>query len=127
MTRHHLACYALTASAALLAGVLLVQLVQQGAVGSRAEASMVIAEPSFTVMTARTRANEDSLFALDNRQGTLMVYTLGARGELQIATVVDIDAIFGEAFPPGLDEFDADDGDEPVQTPGIRQPMIPED
>ncbi len=124
MSRTSLACYALTASAAVLAALLLVQLAQRGPVEPQAQAAMVIAQPSYTVMTARTRANEDSLFALDNTRGTLMIYRLDAQGQLLPATVVDIAAVFGEAFE---DEGDPDDEREPVQRPGIGRPLSPQD
>ncbi|MEX0887411.1 MAG: hypothetical protein WD009_13330 [Phycisphaeraceae bacterium] len=100
MNRTTLAGHALTASAFLLAGLLVLQLAQHGSLETPAHASMVIAQPGYTVMTARTRVDEDSFFALDNRHGTLVIYRLSARGELQPATVIDLARVFGDLDAP---------------------------
>lgn len=93
MSRIQLACYSLIASAFLLAGLLVVQ------VGDRletpAEGAMVINQQNFTLMTARTRSNEEALFVMDDNSGQLMVYkTEVARDRIELAAVVPIRQIF---------------------------------
>lgn len=72
MNRTQTACYALIASAFILAGLLIFQLGTQHQ--NQANAGMVITEGSFSLMTARTRSNEESLFVLENNSATLLVY-----------------------------------------------------
>lgn len=74
MNRTQTACYALIASAFILAGLLIFQLGTQHQ--NEANAGMVIAEGSFSIMTARTRTDEESLFVLENNSGILLVYRL---------------------------------------------------
>jgi hypothetical protein len=97
MTRIQVACYSLMASAFVLAGLLVVNLDLGGA---PAQAEMVIARENFTLMTARTRENEESLFVLDNSTGRLLIYSLNApRRQLQLVANANVGEIFtrGEA------------------------------
>lgn len=93
------ACYCLTASAFLLAGMLVFSL--SGQVENRAEAGMVISRDDFSLMTARTRANEEALWVLDNRSGRILIYRLSLRGansgRLELAGGIDLNApnLFG--------------------------------
>lgn len=68
------ACYALIASALILAGLVLVNLGPH--LENRAEAAMVISRDNFTLMTAQTREGEEALFVLDNAAGRLLIYRL---------------------------------------------------
>ena len=80
MNRIHTACCALTASALVLAGLLLVS-VSHRLPANEAEASLVIARDNFTLLTALTRSGEESLFVLDGASGTLLVYRLDVSRE----------------------------------------------
>ncbi|MGB0768754.1 MAG: hypothetical protein ACPGYV_13720, partial [Phycisphaeraceae bacterium] len=67
------ACFCLIASAFVLTAILVVRVDQQAAPNA-AHADMVIAQPAFTMMTARTlggngQGNDESLFILDNNRG----------------------------------------------------------
>lgn len=96
MTRIHTACYGLIASAFVLAGLLVADLGRQG--GSQAHADMVIARPTFAMLTAQTRTDEESLFLLDNASGALLVYRLDVSDDqIELANAVDLGRIFGVA------------------------------
>ena len=75
MNNIQMACYALIASAFVLAGLLVYNLGGQ----NQAQAGMVISEGVFSIMTAQTRENEESLFVLENNSATLLVYRLELR------------------------------------------------
>lgn len=71
------ACFALLASAFLLAGILVVR-IDQKSQANTAQADQVITQTGFTMMTAVTRGGqggEESLFVLDSNRGVLIVYT----------------------------------------------------
>ncbi len=74
MNRIQLACYGLIASAFVLTAILLVQL--DARFTSEADAALVIARENFTLLTARTRQNEEALFVLDNANERLLIYRL---------------------------------------------------
>lgn len=87
------ACFCLLASAFVLAAVLVVRVDQQAAPNA-AHADQVIAQPAFTMMTARTRGGdngpgEESLFILDNNAGVLVVYAPNV-GKSQIEPIQGI-------------------------------------
>ncbi|MEM6459669.1 MAG: hypothetical protein AAF710_09805 [Planctomycetota bacterium] len=89
-----IACYALTASALVLSGMLLVTLSQRTG-PAEADAAMVIARQNFTLMTAATRSGEESLFVLDNTTGTLLVYRLDVgREQLVPGGGIRLDDVF---------------------------------
>ncbi|MEO0477507.1 MAG: hypothetical protein AAF085_16305 [Planctomycetota bacterium] len=79
MNRIQTACFCLLASAFVLSAILIIQIDQKSAQNA-AHADQVIAQPAFTMMTARTRGGgndgpgEESLFILDNNAGVLVVY-----------------------------------------------------
>lgn len=71
------ACFAMLASAFLLAGILVVR-IDQKSQANTAQADQVITQTGFTLMTAVTRGGEggeESLFILDSGRGVLIVYT----------------------------------------------------
>jgi len=99
MNRIQTACFALLASAFLLAGILIVR-VDQKAAQNAALADQVISQPSFTMMTSRTRGegdqSEESLFILDNNSGALLVYTPNVgRKQLQWVRTIKMSELFG--------------------------------
>ena len=88
------ACYGLMASAFFLVGVLLVQL--QGRVTATAEADMVLARQNFTVMTTRTKNDEEALFVLNNTTNRLLIYTAQVgRRTLTLVGSEDMGLLFG--------------------------------
>jgi len=86
MNRIQLACCSLTASAFLLAGMLIMQLDQP-----RAQGAMVINRENFSLMTTQTRPNEEALFVLDNSTGSLLIYRMNINeDQLQLLEVIDL-------------------------------------
>ena len=100
MNRIQTACFCLLASAFVLSAILIVRIDQQTAPNA-AHADQVIAQPAFTMMTARTRgsadAGEESLFILDNNTGVLVVYTPNVgRKQLEPLTGIKMSDVFGK-------------------------------
>lgn len=92
MTRTETACYGLIASAFVLAGMLLIQL---SSMPNTAEASLVIARDNFTLLTAKTRSNEESLFIINNLTDRLLIYKLNlARNRIELAGGANLAEIF---------------------------------
>lgn len=93
MNRTQTACFALLASAFLLAGVLIVRIDQKSADNQAMAAGQVISQPSFTLMTAQTRGaqgnEEESLFILDNNNDRLLVYAPNI-GRKQLEPIVGV-------------------------------------
>jgi len=93
------ACYSLIASAFILAGILIVQVSSQP---NTANASLVIARDNFTLMTAKTRSNEEALFVLNNSTSRLLIYSLDiSRERLELAGGADLAEIFSRATGDG--------------------------
>lgn len=76
MKRTELACYALLASALLLAGLLIVRMQSHGPLTATADAAMALTRGDLTVITARTKRDEEALFIMDNFTEELHVFTL---------------------------------------------------
>lgn len=77
MKRFELAGYSLLASAFVLAGLLIVQM-QNHSVLATANAEMVLNRGNITLMTAKTRPNEEAIFVLENTTAKLLVYRVDA-------------------------------------------------
>ncbi len=77
MNRTTIACTALTISAMLLTGLLVMNLSNHSSV---AQAGMTTTKGDFTVLTTRTRAGAESLFVIDNQADMLVVYDVELRG-----------------------------------------------
>ncbi len=106
MKRIETACYFLIASAFVLAGLLLNQL---SAMPNTAEAGLVIARDNFTLMTAKTRSNEEALFILNNTTSKLLIYSLNlGRERLELAGGADMSDIFSRGTGGGGDDDDRD-------------------
>ena len=94
MNRIQMACYALLASAFVLAG-LLFSMVQDRLPAAKAD-PMVVARDNFSLMTARTSAQEESLFLLDNQNQRIIVYRVDlARGRFVVGPPFDVGRAFG--------------------------------
>ncbi|MEM7576654.1 MAG: hypothetical protein AAF328_04185 [Planctomycetota bacterium] len=94
--RTHIACWCLIASAVVLSGLLVTRTADS--VSNEADAALVIARDNFSLLTARTRSGEESLFILDNRQGALLVYNLNvSRKRLELVKGLDLNRLFSEA------------------------------
>ena len=103
MNRTHTLCCCLIASAVVLSGMLVLQLGQR--YENRADASLVIARDNFSLLTARTRGNEEGLFILDNRSGTLLVYDMDiSRKRIELSGGIQLDKIFAGATSGGGDD-----------------------
>lgn len=102
MTRIQMACYALIASAFVLAAALVVAL--DARFTAEARADQVIARENFTLMTANTRETEEALFVLDNANARLLIYRLDlARKQLEPVGAFSLPDLFeqGEAGGTG--------------------------
>ncbi|MEM0913907.1 MAG: hypothetical protein AAGB29_09255 [Planctomycetota bacterium] len=98
MDRTTAACYALIASAAVLAGLLVFGLDRRWA--SEADASLVIAQQNFTLLTTQTRNTEEALVVLDNTSASLLVYRLNVpRKQLEAVGGYDVRRIFAQSIP----------------------------
>ena len=100
MNRIQTACFCLLASAFVLSAILIVRIDDQAAPNA-AHADQVISQPAFTMMTARTRGDqndgEESLFILDNTSGVLVVYAPDV-GNKQLKPIqgIKMSEIFGK-------------------------------
>lgn len=91
-----LACYFLIASAFILSGLLLTN--SRDFFENPADAAMVIAKDDVTLMTAKTRNGEESLFVLDNRNERIFVYRVDVnRNEMNLVGLQNLAEIFGSA------------------------------
>lgn len=97
MTRTQMACYGLIASAFILSGLLVVKL--QGVdLLPKAHADQLLTRANLTIMTARTRNDEESLFVMDNISQKLLIYKIrlvGRKGRLELARSMDLKQLFG--------------------------------
>ncbi len=93
MNRIHTACWCLIASAIVLSAMLVTRLSDN--VRNDAEASLVISRDTYSLMTAKTRGDEESLFILDNSSGMLLVYNLNVqRGRMELANGLQLNEYF---------------------------------
>ena len=93
MERIELACYSLIASAFVLAGMLLTQLPDQ--MVQSAQGGLVLNRETLTLMTARTRPDEEALFVLDGSKGKLLIYRLNVgKKQLELSGSADLNHIF---------------------------------
>ena len=94
MKNIEIACYALIASAFILAGLLMFNM--RHALEQQAKADLVVNRQNFTVMTALTKDGEESVFVLDNVTSRLLVYSLNVqRKSLELVANEDISRQFG--------------------------------
>lgn len=100
MNRTQTACFALIASAFVLAAILIVRVDEKSAANSAMADGQVITQPAFTLMTARTRGDaedggEESLFVLDNNSGILVVYAPNVgRKQLEPVRAIRVNELF---------------------------------
>ena len=101
MTRIETACFGLIASAFILAGMLVVQV---SSMPNNAEAGMVITREHFTLLTAKSRNNEESLFVINNITRRLLIYRLEiGRGRIELAGGADLTEFFNRGSSGGGD------------------------
>jgi hypothetical protein len=108
MKRIEIACYALLASAFILAGMLISSLNQRGGILPTADATMVISRGDLTLMTAKTKNSEEALFVLDNYSKRLSIFTVDmAKNRMELAiSPIKLEAL----FKTSEDEDHDDDG-----------------
>lgn len=100
MNHIQLACYSLLASAFVLTALLLVRIEDRFA--TPVQASEVITRESFTLLTARTEQDEESLFVVDNTSQRMLIYRTDiARKRIELAQSVDLADLFNLAGGPG--------------------------
>ncbi len=80
MDRTTLCRTSLIASAFVLSGLLLMAVHWRGGLAAAAQGEMIVSKDTFTVMTARTRQDEEAVFVLDSLEEKLLIYTLDLRG-----------------------------------------------
>ena len=104
MNRTQTACYCLMATAFVLAGILAVRL-SQAPIATPAHAGQVIHNAGFSIMTAKTRQDDESLFVLDNSRAMLLIYRPNVgRRQLEPVTSVSLNELFEQGA------VDADEG-----------------
>ncbi len=102
MTRIETACYGLLASSFILAGMLLLQV---SSMPNTAEASMVISRSNFTLLTAKTRDGEESLFVINNASDRLLIYTLDlSRNRIELSGTANLAEVFSRGGSGGDDD-----------------------
>ncbi len=95
MNRIQLACFGLLTSAFVLSGILLSVLPARLEPRANAE-SLVVSRDNFTIMTAKTRQNEESLFVLENSSQKMIVYSVDlGRKRIEPSGVADLAKVFG--------------------------------
>ncbi len=104
MTRTQLACYALTASAFILAALIVVQVVPR--LESPALGQYVLTEDNITLLTTQGIGGNDYIYMLDKRNERLVAYTQRANGEIERIGLVDL----REQFSQGYRRFGGDQG-----------------
>ena len=99
MKRTELACYGLLTAAFVLTGMLIVQLHDHGGFDSPAQAEMALSRGNLTVMTARTKNEEEALFVLENVSQRLLIFTIDLpKKRLVLATEpIALSRVFGTA------------------------------
>lgn len=96
MNQTQLACCSLIASACILIGLLVVTMEDKQVLPS-ADAELVIAGTSITLMTTKTQGNEESLFVLDGQSHRLLIYHLDlARKRVELSASEDLRKLFNE-------------------------------
>lgn len=97
MNRIQTACFCLLASAFVLSAILVVRL-DRVETENAAHADQVIAQPnSFSLMTARTRGADESLFVLDSASGKLVIYKPNVgRQQLEVVRAFNLRELFGD-------------------------------
>lgn len=80
MDRTTLCRYSLTASAFVLSGLLLMAIFLRGGLDAPAQGDLIVSKDTFTVMTARTRQDEEAIFVLDSLEEQLLIYGLELKG-----------------------------------------------
>lgn len=96
MNRIQMACYALMASAFILAGLLLVR-VQDTQFLPSAQADQVITRGNLTILSAKSRVDEEAIFVLDNISQRLLIYKvrlIGNQGRIELARRLDMEQLF---------------------------------
>jgi len=100
MNRTQLAGFALIASAFVMAALLVNKLPAR--LESEARANFVVNRDNFTMMTARTRADEEALFVLENGSQKLLIYTMDiGHRRLNPVGFADLSIMFNAATPQG--------------------------
>ena len=93
MNRIQLACYSLTASAFVLAALLLVGV--RGSLTQPAMGDQLLSQGSITLMTASAGSGEEALFVLDSINEKLLIYRLDVgKSQLELAGSLNIVQLF---------------------------------
>ncbi len=89
-------CYALFASACVLAAALFMTLSQKNqSLDSAAHAEMVLNANNLSFLTTRTNAGEEALFVLDNTSARLLIYKTDlAKKRLELVGSEDLKTLF---------------------------------
>ncbi len=96
MNRTQTACFALLASAFVLAAILVVQIDRKAEANAAHADGQNVLQTTFQMMTATTRNDDESLFILDNTKGVMVVYSANiGRKQLTPVTAIRMEEIFG--------------------------------
>ena len=96
MDRMKLACLCLTASAFVLAGLLVTRMPN---LVPKAQAAMIEDKSRFTMLTAQAKAGDEVLFVIDQLNEALLIYIIdpaaGRGGKQVLDKKLNLDQLFG--------------------------------
>ncbi len=94
-----IARYFLIASAFVLGGLLFTAVFHRGGLDQAARGDLLVAKDGLTLMTAKTRSDEEAVFVLDSVNEQLLIYTLdlrGTGGRLELRSQTDLRVLFAQ-------------------------------
>ena len=100
MSRTQLACYALIASACLLAGLAVIELADR--FEPAAEAEMVVNKDIFTILSdGGVQSGEEFVYLLDNKNERLLCYQSGNNNRIELYGTLDVSGAIQQALRAG--------------------------
>lgn len=96
MNRITIACYAMIASAFMLAGLLTVQIASHAE--QTANAEMVIAKGDLTILSTQGVNQDEYVYIFDHRSQKLIMYSQTARGDIEPLGFLDIGQEFTQRY-----------------------------
>jgi hypothetical protein len=96
MNRITIACYAMIASAFVLAGLLTVQIASH--TESAAHAEMVVAKGDLTILSTQGVNQDEYVYILDHRSQKLLMYSQTARGDIEPLGFLDLGQEFSQRY-----------------------------
>lgn len=99
MNRITIACYAMIASACVLAGLLTVQIARHAE--SSAQAEMVVPKGDLTILSTQGVNQDEYVYIFDARSEKLIMYVQTARGDIEPKGGLDVGDTFAQYYGQG--------------------------